>query len=179
MEDRQVTAFLAPQRVQTPRLELRLFTLADHEAYARICADADVMRYIGTGVPHTPESAWRAMAGFLGHWQLLGYGLWAVTLRRSGQLIGHAGFIDVPGWPGFELGWLLGRESWGQGYAREAAHAALRIAHGDLKKDRVISLIRPANAPSIKLALALGAQREGSTELLGSPADVYVHRRPG
>ena len=166
----------APRHVQTARLELRPFTLADHPAYARMCADPEVMRYVGVGNPNTPETTWRSMAGMLGHWELLGYGLWAVALR-GGEVIGHAGYIDVLGWPGFELAWLLSREHWGQGYAREAAGAALKIAYDTLQRDRVISLIRPANAPSIRLAQALGAQREGTTEVMGGPAELFVHSK--
>nr|WP_231402590.1 GNAT family N-acetyltransferase [Caenimonas aquaedulcis] len=154
---------------------LRPFVLADHARYARFSADPEVMRYMGTGVVSTPEMAWRSMSALLGHWEMLGYGIWAIDLPGTG-VIGHAGYIDVPGWPGFELGWMLGREYWGQGYAREAAATALEIAYATLKRDRVISLIRPPNAASIKLALALGAVGEGSTDLLGSPAEVYVHQ---
>ena len=167
----------APRRLETARLVLRPWTLADHPAYARICADPRVMRYVGAGTPNPPEVTWRSMAGMLGHWDLLGYGIWALALRDGG-LVGHVGYIDVPGWPGFELAWLLGREHWGRGYAREAAGAALRVAFDGLGRERVISLIRPANAPSIRLAQALGAVREGTTSLLGGPAEVFVHRRP-
>ena len=166
----------APERVTTDRLELRKFTLADHAEYARITADPEVTRFLGMGQPWTPDIAWRGMAGALGHWELLGYGLWAVTLRDSGRLVGHCGYIDAFGWPSFELAWMLGREHWGQGYAREAAGAALRIAQDVLRKERIISLIRPQNAPSIKLARALGAQLEGTADLMGSPAHVYVHQ---
>jgi ribosomal-protein-alanine N-acetyltransferase len=169
--------YLAPRRVETDRLELRPFTLADHPAYARICADPDVMRYVGAGQPNTPEITWRSMAGMLGHWEMLGYGIWALALR-GGPVIGHCGYIDVAGWPGFELAYLLGRDHWGQGYAREAAAAALRIAYEDLGRQRVISLIRPANAPSIRLAESLGAAREGSVELIGGEALLFVHSDP-
>jgi len=166
----------APGRLLTERLELRPFTLEDHAEYARICSDEEVMRYIGAGKANTPDITWRSMAGMLGHWQLLGYGIWAVTLRGGG-IIGHAGFIDVPGWPGFELAWLLGRGHWGKGYAREAARAALQVAHDTLQRERVISLIRPQNAPSIRLAQALGAQRTGTVEMMGSEAELFVHRK--
>ena len=73
------------------------------------------MRHVGTGNPNTPELAWRSMAVMLGHWELLGYGIWAVARRDTGALVGHCGYIDVPGWPGFELAYLLGRD-------RDTAH---------------------------------------------------------
>jgi RimJ/RimL family protein N-acetyltransferase len=166
-------AFLAPERILTPRLELRLFRLGDHEAYSRMCADPQVMRYIGTGEPHGPDITWRSIAGFLGHWDLLGYGQWAVVRRDDGALLGRCGFFDPYGWPGFELGYLFGKEHWGRGYAREAARAALDVAVGTLKKERVISLIRPQNAASIKLAQALGACLEETIDFMGGPAEVY------
>ncbi|MEZ0309041.1 MAG: GNAT family N-acetyltransferase [Ramlibacter sp.] len=169
--------YRVPRNVQTARLELRPFTLADHADYARITADPEVMQFIGTGTPNTPPLAWRSMAAMLGHWELLGYGLWALALR-DGPLVGHVGYIDVPGWPGFELAWLLGRDHWGQGYAFEAAATALQIAQARLGRDRVISLIRPGNTRSIRLAEKLGALRDGSVELMGSSAELFVHRKP-
>ena len=171
-----MTAPRAPERFTTERLALRQFQLADHAEYARITADPEVTRFLGTGQSWTPDIAWRGMAGALGHWQLLGYGLWAVTLRDTGRLVGHCGYIDVFGWPSFELAYMFGREHWGKGYAREAAGAALRVARDVLHKERIISLIRPGNAPSVKLATALGAQREGSVDLMGSAAELYVYR---
>lgn len=167
----------APRELLTERLRLRAFGLADHPRYAQINADPEVMRFIGTGGPVSPEACWRSLAVILGHWQLLGYGFWAVTLRGSGELVGHAGFIDPPGWPGFELGWLLAREHWGHGYAQEAAQAALQVAFGTLMKPRVISLIRPANERSVALAQRLGAREEASIDFLGGPARVFAHAR--
>ena len=146
----------ASTTLETPRLRLRQFSEADWPAYAAMCADAETMRYIAAGQPQTPEDAWRSMAVFLGHWQLRGYGMWALERCDTGDLLGRVGFIDPPGWPGFELGWLLAREHWGHGYAREAAAAALQHAFETLRRERVISLIRPQNGRSIALAEALG-----------------------
>jgi RimJ/RimL family protein N-acetyltransferase len=171
-------SYRVPRVLETARLVLRPFTIADHADYARITADPEVMRYVGMGQPNTPETAWRSLSGMLGHWELLGYGLWAVQLK-GGPLVGHAGYIDVPGWPGFELAYLLDREQWGRGYAQEAASVALHIAHDTLRRERVISLIRPGNAPSIRLAERLGATKEGTADLLGSTAELFVHRVRG
>ncbi|MGZ5032138.1 MAG: GNAT family N-acetyltransferase [Usitatibacter sp.] len=162
--------------LETERLLLRPFRGSDLDAYAVMSADAEVMKYIGTGVTLNRNEAWRSIAAMLGHWQLLGYGMWALELRETGELIGRAGFLDPPGWPGFELGWLLGRNHWGKGYAIEAASAALRYAFEVLKRDRVISLIRPGNVRSIRVAEALGEKRVGETDLLGSKVLVYESR---
>ena len=162
--------------LQTPRLRLRGWRNEDLDAYAPMCADEEVMRYIGTGVTQTRAEAWRSMASFLGHWQLRGYGMWAVERKDTRELVGRVGFINPEGWPGFEIGWMLGRAHWGRGYAIEAARAALAWQQDALGKDRVISLIRPGNERSVKVALALGSTLAGETELLGANALVYEWR---
>lgn len=167
-----------PIELETERLRLVRFREDHWEPYAAMCADPEVMRYLGTGVTLSREDAWRTIAGMLGHWQLRGYGMWALESKATGELVGRAGFINPAGWPGFELGWTLGRSHWGKGYAREAAREALRHAFEVMKRDRVISLIRQANAPSIRVAEAIGETLAGEVDLLGAKALVYEIRRP-
>jgi RimJ/RimL family protein N-acetyltransferase len=157
----------------TERLRLRAFRDDDLEAYAAICADPEVMRYLGEGKTLERRDAWRQMAMILGHWQLRGYGLWAVEERASGELIGRIGFFNPEGWPGFELGWVLRRQSWGRGYATEGARRALAHAFGEMGRERVISLIYPANTPSIRVAERLGESLQDRTELFGHEVLVY------
>ena len=163
--------------LETARLRLRQFSEADLDAYAVMCADPDVMRYLGTGVTMNRGETWRAIAGMLGHWQLRGYGMWALESRQTGELVGRAGFINPEGWPGFELGWVLGKAHWGKGYATEAAREAQRYAYEVLKRDRFISLIRHANTPSIRVAERLGSKLAGEVELMGGPTLVYENLR--
>src|SRR5687767_306644 len=110
-------------QLETDRLVLRLFVESDLEAYARICADPEVMKYLGSRKPLNRAEAWRQMAFFLGHWQLRGYGIWAVEEKAGGALVGRIGLHNPEGWPGLEVGWLLGRAVWGRGYAPEGARA--------------------------------------------------------
>jgi RimJ/RimL family protein N-acetyltransferase len=159
--------------LQTERLRLRMFRQEDLDAYAAICADPEVMRYLGEGKPLTRAEAWRQIAMILGHWQLRGYGLWAVEERATGVLIGRIGFFEPEGWPGFELGWMLRRASWGQGYAVEGARRALAHGFTAMGRTHLISLIRPANQPSIRVAERLGQTLEARTELFGHEALVY------
>jgi RimJ/RimL family protein N-acetyltransferase len=163
----------------TDRLLLRPFRNDDLDAYAEIVADAEVVRYLADGKPMDRSAAWRQMALIAGHWQLLGYGMWAVEERESGAFVGRIGFFNPEGWPGFELGWLLGRQWWGKGYATEGARAALDYGWRELGRDHVISLIRPENHPSIRVAERLGERLEGEVELFGSRALVYGIHRPG
>jgi RimJ/RimL family protein N-acetyltransferase len=164
-------------KLSTERLLLRGFREQDLDEYARICADPEVVRYLGAGTPFSRTDAWRQMATILGHWHLRGYGLWAVEERRSGALIGRIGFWEPEGWPGFELGWVLGRNWWGKGYATEGARAALDFAFADLGREHVISLIHPDNRASIRVAERLGESLEAETELSGHPVLIYgIHR---
>lgn len=160
-------------RLETERLWLRWFREDDFEQYKKICSDPDVMRFLGDGRPLTPFETWRQMAFFVGHWHFRGWGMWAVEEKRSGMLVGRIGFHDPAGWPGFELGWTLGRDSWGKGYATEGARRALDYAFTELNRDHLISLIAPANTASIKVAERLGEQVEGQTELFGKEVLVY------
>ena len=163
--------------LETPRLKLREFRESDLDAYAVMCADKDVMRHLGTGATLNRFETWRAIAGMLGHWHLRGFGMWALESKETGELVGRAGFIHPEGWPGFELGWVLGKQHWGKGYATEAAREAMRHAYEDMDRDRFISLIRKANKPSIKVAQRLGSKLSGEVELLGDTALVYENRR--
>ncbi|MEQ1805096.1 MAG: GNAT family N-acetyltransferase [Burkholderiaceae bacterium] len=159
----------------TARLRLRAFRETDFDAYAAMCADAEVMQFIGTGGPVAADMAWRQMAIFLGAWALRGHGMWAVEERASAKLIGRAGFLDPPGWPGCELGWLLALPAWGQGYAFEAARAARDYGRDALGLRELISLIRPGNVRSIALAQRLGATTGEAIEFLGQPCLLYQH----
>jgi len=162
--------------LETERLLMRFFRESDFAQYKEICKDEEVMRFLG-GKAMTELEAWRHMASILGHWHLRGYGVWAVEEKATGRLLGRIGFMNPTGWPGFELGWTLGRESWGKGYAIEGARRALDYAFTEMDRDHVISLIAPENVRSIKVAERLGEKVEGKTELLGNEVLIYGLRR--
>jgi RimJ/RimL family protein N-acetyltransferase len=159
--------------LETDRLVLRMLRESDLDAYAEMCADPEVMRYIGDGQPLTRPLAWRNLAMMVGHWSLRGYGQWAAEERCSGVLVGRIGFWHPEGWPGFEVGWTLRRAYWGRGYATEGARRALQYAFTDLKQPHVLSLIHPENAASIRVAQRLGEQLVGPAEVMGKQALVY------
>jgi RimJ/RimL family protein N-acetyltransferase len=159
--------------LETERLVLRMFREEDLDAYATMCADPEVMRYLGDGKSLTRSEAWRQMALILGHWRLRGFGLWAVEERGTGILLGRIGFFQPEGWPGFELGWMLRRASWGKGYATEGARRALAHAFTAMGRDHLISLIRPANRASIPVAERLGQTLEGRADLFGHEVLIY------
>jgi RimJ/RimL family protein N-acetyltransferase len=156
-----------------------MFRESDLDGYAAMCADPEVMRYLGDGYPLTRAESWRNMALVLGHWQLRGFGLWAVEERATGLMVGRVGCWQPEGWPGLEIGWALRREFWGRGYATEAALAVLGDAFDQRGAPRLISLIHPENERSAAVALRLGMSEERETDVMGFPALVYaIDRAP-
>ena len=164
-------------RLETERLILRWFREDDLDDFYEMSRDPEVMRFLGDSKPMDRMFTWRQMATFMGHWYFLGYGIWAVEEKSSGRMIGRIGFMNPAGWPGFELGWTLGRESWGKGYATEGARRAMKYAFTEMDRDHVISCIAPANIASIKVAERLGERVEGKTELMGNEVLIYGIRR--
>jgi RimJ/RimL family protein N-acetyltransferase len=159
--------------LETERLMLRWFREDDFEQFCEMCADAEVMRFLGDGKPMEPMDVWRQMATIMGHWYFRGHGIWAVEEKSSGRLVGRIGLLYPAGWPGFELGWTLSRDSWGKGYATEGARRAMEYAFTEMDRDHLISLIAPANVASVKVAERLGEKVEGETHLMGRDVLIY------
>lgn len=159
----------------TPRLRLRAFSPDDLDGWAAIVADPAVMRFIGSGGPVDRDVAWRQMAFHLGEWALRGRGSWAVERRADGALIGRAGFLQPESWPGEEVAWLFARPAWGHGFATEAVRAAVDHGRRWLGAGPLISLIRPDNTPSLRLAERVGAHFEKEIDFLGATARRYRH----
>jgi RimJ/RimL family protein N-acetyltransferase len=141
-----------------------------------MCADPEVMLYLGNGRPISRDEAWRQIAVFIGHWALRGYGLWAV--EADGSFIGRVGLWQPEGWPGLEVGWALARPYWGHGYATEAASAATKFAWTRLGASELISLIQPDNHASRRVAERLGMELHGGRPLGGTPVLVYRAAHP-
>jgi RimJ/RimL family protein N-acetyltransferase len=162
--------------LETERLLLRQFCVDDLDALAAIGADLEVMEFLGP--PMSRRDAWRAMAMVLGHWELRGYGSWAVEERATGQLLGRIGLYNPEGWPGLEVGWTLARAAWGRGYATEGARASLDYAFDTLGADHVISVIDPDNTRSLAVAEGLGERYERMWDLDGNQVAIYGIDRP-
>lgn len=151
-------------RLETERLILRADRPGDFEAYAGFMADADFTRFIN-GEPMTRGDAWRSLAYGAGHWTLRGYGFWAVERKSDGAYLGRVGMTNPEGWPGLEVGWIIGKPYWRQGYATEAARAAMNYAFLTQPVERIISSIAPDNVASQGVARKLGETKGERQEL--------------
>jgi RimJ/RimL family protein N-acetyltransferase len=153
--------------LRTERLVLRGWRDSDLDAWAAIAADAEVMRWVGDPEGMDREQAWRHMAYLAGHWELRGFGPWAVAERAAGELVGRIGPYRPEGWPGLELGWLVARSRWGRGYAVEAGRATMSWAREALGATRLISLIADDNRRSQRVAEKLGMTLAGRATVHG------------
>ena len=109
-----------------------------------------------------------------------GAGLWAIVLKSTDEFVGDCGITEqlVDEVAEQEIGWHVQRTRWRQGIATEAALAHRDRAFGELGLDRLISMIRPENVPSCRVAEKIGMMVEKDTERAGMRHFVYSMRRP-
>jgi RimJ/RimL family protein N-acetyltransferase len=169
----------AAPTLQTPRLILRGWRAEDFEPYAAMLADDETARFItaqGRGL--TRSEAWSETAWLVGHWQLLGCGMFVVEERSTGAFLGRVGPLNPPWWPDVEIAWSLAPGARGRGYATEAARAAIDWSFACLPLGRIVSIIHPGNRASQKVAERLGQRPTGELFTpFRDPCDVWEMRR--
>ena len=142
-------------------------------------ADPEVVRFMGDGSTATLTEVEEGIAEWLDLWESWGMSLCSLERREDGRVVGRAGFLrwDPETWQvggdETELGWLLAREHWGQGYATEAALALRDWAVAERGLTRLISLIRPGNDRSVRVAERLGERYERDVEVRGKLSRLY------
>ena len=162
--------------IETERLLLRRPTEADVESPPGWLSDPEVMNWLGGIEP--PAEVVRL---WLDQWEIFPSGKFLVERRSDRAVVGRVGanYYDVRSWQRSaagepELGWALGHEHWGHGYATEAALAFREW----LGAPRVVSLITAENLRSQQVAQRLGACPEQTVELPGyGPHVLWVHPR--
>ncbi|TPG40385.1 N-acetyltransferase [Sphingomonas koreensis] len=147
----------------TPRLMLRPLNGDDFDAYAAFAGDPDQMRFLGGVMPR--ELAWRDLTLRAGAWLTRGFSMFSVIERATGAWVGRIGPWQPDGWPGTEVGWGVASGFAGQGYAFEAASAAMDYAVDVLGWTDIVHTIAPDNVRSIRLAERLGSTHRGPTRL--------------
>ena len=166
--------------LETERLYMREMTQEDFPALCRIMQDEEVM-YAYEGAFNEEE-----VQGWLDRqrmrYQKLGFGLWAVVLKESNEMIGQCGLTMQP-WKEeevLEIGYLFQRTFWHKGYAAEAARGCKKYAFEVLKAEEVCSIIRDTNTASRRVALRNGMEKKDSWVKhfrgIDMPHDRYVVR---
>ncbi|QKG52917.1 GNAT family N-acetyltransferase [Hymenobacter sp. BRD67] len=161
--------------IQTERLLLRGHYATDLDPFLAMWQQPAFYQYLG-GQPLSKEEVWFRMLRHGGLWPLVGYGYWAVEERATGHFIGAVGFgewqrVITPSLKGYpEIGWVLAPHTHGQGYATEAARAALAWADAHLPQSRTVCLIAIDNLPSLQLAAKCGYQEFSRAPYKGQAA---------
>jgi len=164
--------------IETKRLLLRSHRKEDFRDCADMWAHPDVVRYIG-GRPFSPEDVWAKLLRYVGHWQWMEFGYWAIEEKSTGAFIGELGFgefkreLDPPilGVP--ETGWVLTPRAHGHGYATEAVIAVLAWGDQRFTSSRTVCLIHPDNLRSIRVAEKCGYKEFHRTTYKGQETIVF------
>jgi ribosomal-protein-alanine N-acetyltransferase len=166
-----------PQVIQTARLTLRPLTLADVDAIFAIIGDPIAMQYYPRA--YTRKDAVEWVERNQRRYENDGYGILAMALKGIIELIGDCGIVrqTVEEESMLEVGYHLRRDHWGNGYATEAARACMDYAFGELGAGKVVSLIRPENIPSRRVAERNGMRVERQVMHDGLPHLLYVMKR--
>ena len=160
--------------LETERLILRRFVPGDAGALAVVLGDAVAMEFYPAAFDRTAVEQW--IAKNVERYRNHGHGLWAMLLKESRELIGDCGCTlqEVEGKNEIEVGYHVRRDLWGRGYATEAARACIDYGFQKLGARRVISMIRPENARSIRVAEKNGMAREKIIFWRGYDTCIYV-----
>ena len=174
--------------LETERLLLRAPVSDDAEALAPMYADPEVMRYVGDGRPLTRAETERSVKRMIQRWEADGFGLFTAVRKEDRAVIGRVGLLvwnadtwepttraeSDDGRTEVEVGYTLGREYWGRGYATEAAGAVRDYALRELGADRLIALIIHGNTASENVARKLGLRYERDVMLGRRDAQLFA-----
>jgi len=158
---------------ETERLELREFNDEDISVLHTIFSDAETMKYYPS--PFNLEQTKNWIEKNKQRYREDGYGLWAVCLKESKELIGDCGLVKqiVDGKNEVEVGYHIHKKYWSKGYATEAAKGCVEYGFAHLELEKLISIIDPKNGPSIRVAEKNGFMKEKESFIFNKTHDIY------
>lgn len=171
---------MQPPIIETARLRLRGHRVEDLPHCVAMWSDPNVTKFIG-GRPSTEQQTWTRLLSYVGHWDLMGFGFWAIEEKASGNFIGETGFADfkrdvaasMRGKP--ELGFALTTRFQDKGYATEAVQAALKWADAQPAFETTVCMMSPRNVASRRVAEKSGYSLSGEG-LLNGQAVLFFSR---
>ena len=147
------------ESIYTERAILRPLTLAEAPEppeLFRTVGDAEVMKYWLGGPDKSLEQTGARIVKINSHWKKHGFGDWGIELKKSGELIGFCGLHYIEGMVEVNIGYVLEKEQWRQGYGYEVSRTVLDYGFGKLGLSEIVAIIWPENTASIRLAEKLG-----------------------
>ena len=164
--------------IETDRLLIRTWMPGDATKVEKMFADPEVMRYIGAGGPWLPERTRELIGVMIERYERSGIGVWPVVLKEGSVLVGECGLQPLPNSTDIEIAYLFDKPYWGAGYAYEAASAVLDWGFNQHGLQRIVAVIAPENARSIKLANRLGMRFEKVVRAYKHDLLKYAKARP-
>lgn len=161
--------------LETERLHLRQWRESDVEPLLAYHRDPVCESLFGDGF--TREDIWRRIALFSGHFNLRGYGLWALEEKHSQSFAGYAGLYYPDGWGDIEVGYGIAPQHRRKGFAIEAATRARDYGY-EIGCKRLVSYILPTNEASQRVVQRLQAKPDGAFMLHEVPHITYLHQKP-
>jgi ribosomal-protein-alanine N-acetyltransferase len=160
----------------TPRLKLRAATLTDAAFFLALLNDPSWLENIGDrGVRSAAEAERYIRDNVQAPYRSLGYGMYVVGLKATGQPIGVCGLLRRDFLPGPDLGFALLPQFAGCGYASEAARAVLGYAQGTLGVGQLYAIVKRGNQRSVRLLGGLGFRHQGPcANPQGGELELYV-----
>jgi len=151
-----------PAELPTPRLRMRRWREDDLEPFAALNADPVVMEHYSA--PLTRAESDQMVERIEATFEREGYGLWAVEISSTGAFAGYVGLwpatFEAPFTPAVEVGWRLAKETWGRGYATEAARVAIADGFDRLGLSEIVSFTAAVNDRSRRVMEKLGMTRD-------------------
>lgn len=161
--------------VETERLFLRQFSIADAPFVLRLLNEPSFLRYIGDKkVRNLKDAEQYLLNGPMASYEQNGFGLYLVELRESRTPIGMCGLLKRKELADVDIGFAFLPEFWKQGFAFEAAKAVMDYSQQQLKLKRVVAITNPDNESSIKLLERMGFKHERVINLTGDSDPVKL-----
>ena len=164
--------------LETTRLILRKWTIADHDILYEILGDLEVARHIGDGKPFTLERAKQFLSWAEIYERKNGFCRWKVIEKASSEIIGSCGFARMEESSEIELGYLFAQKHWGKGYATEVAEAAMNYGFNKLGFRGIIALTDLEHIASQRVLEKIGFEKRGVENFRSDKSLVFVKNNP-
>jgi len=171
--------------IETERLILREMTEEDFDALYQVLADSDIMKYYSYVFDEISVKKW--IERNIERYQKFGFGLWAVCLKETGEMIGDCGLTiqNINGEIKPEIGYHIRADKQRKGYAKEAAIAVRDWAFNHTPFNIIYSYMKHTNEPSIKTAMSYGCKQvdeftdeiNGTTKVFAISKDEWSKRK--
>jgi RimJ/RimL family protein N-acetyltransferase len=144
--------------LHTERLLIRPWRPADRPSFTALARDPEVMRYVHRGEPYSDAEIDEFFGRQQRQLETVDLCMGAMVEKSSDRIVGVAGVQPLGQSGDLEIGWWLGRDVRGRGYATEAGRAAMSHVLKTLARPRVVAIIDPGNEPSVRVVMRLGFQ---------------------